>query len=261
MDVIIRKDVKSAVDLAARIMADALRKRPDMTLGLATGRTMEALYAELVKMHREEGLDFSLAKSFNLDEYVGLAPDNVNSYRYYMNHHLFDHVNIDKRNTHLPNGLAKCEAGECERYEQEMRLAGGIDLQLVGIGRSGDIGFNEPLSPLTSRTRSVALSKGTIEQNSPLFTYPDVMPRRAFTMGVGTVLDARSVLLLATGAEKADIIAKAIEGPVTSMISASALQMHQNCTVILDEEAAAKLQLRDFCDWTFANDPKWDAFR
>ncbi len=261
MDVIIRPTVKSAVDLTARLLADAIRRRPNITLGLATGRTMEAVYSELVRMHEEEALDFSLVRSFNLDEYVGLSGDNVNSYRYYMNYHLFNKVNIDKRNTFLPNGLAEDEEAEGKRYEEQIRLNGGVDIQLLGIGRSGHIGFNEPLSPLTSRTRSVNLTPETINQNSPLFTYPDVMPHRAFTMGVGTCLDARKLILLATGAEKAEIIAKAVEGPVTSMVSASALQLHQDAIVILDEAAAAKLELKDYCNWVFANDPKWAPYR
>ncbi len=261
MEVIVKKDAKSAAFLAARMIADAVRAKPSITLGLATGRTMESLYAMLGEMHKNEGLDFSLVKTFNLDEYVGLAPENPNSYRAYMEKHLFSRINIDPRNTHLPNGIAEDIDAGCELYEEMMEEAGGVDLQLLGIGRSGHIGFNEPLSPLFSRTRAVPLTKTTYEQNSPLFDKPEDMPMRAITMGVGTVLDARRLVMLVTGAEKADIIQKAIEGPVTSMISASAIQMHNDCVVILDEEAAAKLENREFYDWVYAKEPKFEKYR
>lgn len=261
MEVIVKKDAKTAAALAAKMIADAVKANPAIVLGLATGRTMESLYAMLGDMHKNEGLDFSLAKTFNLDEYVGIDPENPNSYRAYMNHHLFSKINIDKRNTHLPNGLADDLEAAGMDYEDQIEACGGVDLQLVGIGRSGHVGFNEPLSPLFSRTRPVPLTKTTYEQNSPLFDKPEDMPMRAMTMGVGTVLDAKKVVMLVTGSEKADIIQKAIEGPVTSMISASALQMHNDTVVILDEEAAAKLENRDFYDWVYANEPKFADYR
>ncbi|MBO5762445.1 MAG: glucosamine-6-phosphate deaminase [Lentisphaeria bacterium] len=261
MEVVIRPTTESAVKLTAAILADAVRAKPNLVLGLATGRTMEAVYAELAEMYRQEYLDFSLARSFNLDEYIGLGPDNKNSYRYYMNYHLFNNINIDKRNTCLPNGLTDDVEGEGERYEELIKAAGGIDIQLLGIGRDGHIGFNEPLSSLASRTRAKSLTPETFEQNSPLFDRPEDMPKRAFTMGVGTILDSRNLLLLATGEEKADIIAAAIEGPVSSMITASALQLHPHAVVILDEAAAAKLKSRRYCDWIFENEPKWAAYR
>ena len=260
MELVIRPTTESAVKLAAQIIADRLIENPSMVLGLATGRTMEAVYAELAKMHRESGLDFSKASSFNLDEYIGLAGDDKNSYRYYMNYHLFNNVNIDKANTNLPDGLAKCAKGEGERYEAAIKAAGGIDLQLLGIGRDGHIGFNEPLSSLASRTRAKALTPETYEQNAPLFDKPEDMPMRAFTMGVGTIMDARSVLLLVTGAEKAAILKKAVEGPVTSMISASALQYHNSALVICDEEAAAELEGREYYDWVYAKEPHWQKY-
>jgi len=261
MEVVIRPTTQSAVNLTAQLIADALRAKPNMVLGLATGRTMEAVYARLAEMYRKEHLDFSLARSFNLDEYIGLGPENKNSYRYYMNTQLFDHINIDKRNTNLPNGLADDIDGEGPRYEAAIEDAGGIDLQLLGIGRDGHIGFNEPLSSLSSRTRAKSLTPETYEQNGPLFDKPEDMPMRAFTMGVGTILDARRLVLLATGAEKAEIIAKAVEGPLTSMISSSALQLHPNAVVIVDEEAGACLTGRKYYDWIFAHEPKWAAYQ
>jgi glucosamine-6-phosphate deaminase len=232
-----------------------------MVLGLATGRTMEILYGKLVRMHREQGLDFSLCRTFNLDEYVGLPADSPHSYRYYMNEHLFSQVNIDLRNTHLPDGMAEDLAAECARYERRIASAGGIDLQLLGIGRTGHLGFNEPLSALRSRTRVKALSPVTLSQNEPLFGDEAEMPRRAITMGVGTILDCRRCILLATGAEKADIVAKAIEGPLTGMISATALQLHPHCTVVVDEAAGGKLKEKEYYRWIFENEPEWEPFR
>jgi glucosamine-6-phosphate deaminase len=247
--------------LVARVIAKELRAHPQMVLGLATGRTMESVYRLLVRMHEEEGLDFSLCRTFNLDEYVGLSPKDPWSYRHYMTEYLFRHVNIDPRNTHLPDGQAADLEAECHRYEKTIERAGGIDLQLLGIGQAGHIGFNEPLSALRSRTRVKALTPTTIEQNAPIFGSAEKMPRRAITMGVGTILDCRRCLLLATGNEKAEIIAQAVEGPITSMISASALQWHQHCTVVVDEAAASQLQGSDYYRWIFANEPEWEEFR
>lgn len=261
MEVIIRPTTASAVKLTATILANALRAKPNAVLGLATGRTMEAVYAELAQMYRNEYLDFSLARTFNLDEYIGLGPENKNSYRYYMNYQLFNNINIDKRNTHLPNGLADDIETEGERYEQAIREAGGIDIQLLGIGRDGHIGFNEPLSSLASRTRAKSLTPETYAQNSPLFERPEDMPKRALTMGVGTILDSRNILMLVTGREKAEILAAAVEGPVTSMISASALQLHPHAVVVVDEEAGSALKGREYYDWIFQNEPKWTSYR
>jgi glucosamine-6-phosphate deaminase len=260
MEVIIKPDAGSAALLVARIMARELRLNPHLVMGLATGRTMESVYALLVGMHEGEGLDFSLSRTFNLDEYVGLPPEHGGSYRYYMNRHLFGRVNVDPRNTHLPNGMARDLDAECVRYEEDIRRFGGIDLQLLGLGQAGHIGFNEPLSALRSRTRVKALTPATIQQNAPLFDGPGKVPRRAITMGVGTILECRRCILLATGADKAEIIAKAVEGPITSMISATALQLHARCTVVVDGPAASRLQGADYYRWVFANEPEWQEF-
>lgn len=260
MEVIIQPDT-AAAQLTARMIAGELRMNPRLTLGLATGRTMESVYAYLVAMHQKEGLDFSRCRTFNLDEYVGLPPEDPQSYRYYMNSHLFNHINIKLKNTQLPNGMAKDLAAECKRYERAIIQAGGIDLQLLGIGEDGHIGFNEPLSALLSRTRAKALSAATVAQNGPLFGDPARMPRRALTMGVGTILESKRCVLLATGTGKARIIAQAVEGPVTAMISASALQLHPHCTIVVDEAAADRLQGADHYRWVFNNDPEWSEFR
>jgi glucosamine-6-phosphate deaminase len=261
MEVIIQPNPNAAALLTSRIIADEVRRNPSLVLGLATGRTMETLYKYLVREHRDHGLDFSLCRSFNLDEYVGLAPENPNSYFAYMNRHLFKRINIDLRNTHVPNGVAADLDAECERYEALIRRHGGIDLQLLGIGRAGHIGFNEPLSALRSRTRVKSLTPETIAQNAPLFDPPDSIPRRAITMGVGTVLESKRCLMLVTGKEKAEVLAKAVEGPITSMITASALQLHPRCTVICDEPAAEKLEGKEYYYWIFSNEPEWEKYR
>ncbi len=222
---------------------------------------MERVYRQLVRSHKEEKLDFSLCRTFNLDEYVGLFPSDPNSYRHYMDQHLFRHVNIEPRNTHLPNGLASNLDEECRRYEGLIQRFGGIDLQLLGIGRAGHIGFNEPLSALRSRTRVKALTPLTLRQNAPWFGGEDKVPRRAITMGVGTIIEARRCLLLATGSSKAEVIAQAVEGPITSMVTASALQLHPRCTVVVDEAAAGKLKEKDYYRWIFENEPEWEDYR
>jgi glucosamine-6-phosphate deaminase len=259
MEIVIQPTAEAAAELTGRVIAEELRAKPDLVLGLATGNTMESVYAELVRLHRRTGLDFSRCRTFNLDEYVGLPASHRNSYRHYMNHNLFLNVNIDLRNTHLPDGAAADIEAECERYEQLIAKCGGIDFQLLGIGQTGHLGFNEPASSLRSRTRVKVLSPVTLAQNGPLFQAPDQMPRRAITMGVGTILESRRCLLLATGEEKAGIAAKAIEGPLTSMISASALQLHRHCVVVLDEAAAGCLKEADYYRWIFENEPKWQA--
>jgi glucosamine-6-phosphate deaminase len=261
MEVIIQPNQEGAAALVARIVARELRANPHLVLGLATGQTMECVYRHLVILHQAQKLDFSLCRTFNLDEYVGLFPSDPNSYRHYMNHNLFSHVNVDLRNTHLPNGLAQDLDEECRRYEATITRCGGIDLQVLGIGKAGHIGFNEPLSALRSRTRVKALTPTTMKQNGVFFGGEEKMPRRAITMGVGTILECRRCLLLATGASKANVIARAVEGPITSMISASALQLHPHSTVIVDEEAAGNLTEKDYYRWIFANEPEWEEFR
>lgn len=262
MEVIILPDADRAATLGAWLIARQMRAQPDSVLGLATGRTMERVYAQLARMHREDGLDFSRCRTFNLDEYIGLPPEDERSYRHYMNYHLFKQVNIDLRNTHLPDGMAADLKAACRLYEENIKRCGGIDLQLLGIGVSGHIGFNEPLSALRSRTRDKALTPATLRQNAAMFGGdPNKVPRRALTMGVGTILEARKLVVVVTGAEKADILAQAVEGPVTSMVSATAIQLHEDCKVIVDEEAAVRLKGGDYYRWIFANEPDWTEAR
>ena len=196
-----------------------------------------------------------------LVDLVGLAPDDPRSYHAYMNAHLFSHVDVNLRHTSLPDGTAADLGAEARGYEERIAEAGGIDLQLLGLGETGHIGFNEPLSSLRSRTREKALTPTTRRQNAAFFGGAERVPERALTMGVGTILDALEVVLVVTGGAKADVLARATEGPITAMISATALQLHPNCKVIADEAAAERLQGRDYYRWLFENEPEWARYR
>ena len=262
MEVIIRNNPEQVARLAARLLADRLRKKSDLVLGLATGRTMERVYDRLVNLYQSQELDFSACHSFNLDEYIGLTGDDPQSYRYYMNQHLFSRINIPLAQTDILNGMADDLKAEAARFEDAIKAVGGIDLQLLGIGEAGHIGFNEPLSALMSRTRDKALTPTTRRQNAELFG-GDIarVPERALTMGVGTILDAKELLVVVTGETKADILARAVEGPITASVSASAIQLHPACKVIADEAAATQLAGRDYYDWIFHNEPEWADYR
>jgi glucosamine-6-phosphate deaminase len=243
----LKKDYDEVSREAARIVAGAVRGKPEIVLGLATGSTPLGLYQELIALHRDGTLDFSRATSFNLDEYLGLAHSHPQSFHHFMETNFFQHVNISRQHVHIPDGTIQGDYDSyCAGYEQSIKSAGGIDLQILGIGRNGHIGFNEPTSSLASRTRLKALSRETSEDNRHFFSDPSAMPKCAITMGIGTILDSRRVLLVASGRSKAAAVAKAIEGPITSSVSASALQMHPDVTFILDEEAAYSLTQRDY---------------
>ncbi len=246
MEVIILPDAESVGKEAARQIAKLIRRKPNCVLGLATGSTPIPCYQEIIKMHKEEGLDFSLVTTFNLDEYYPIDPRHPQSYRYFMDEQLFNHINIDKARTFVPYGLAPDPYEHCVWYEEQIKKAGGIDLQILGIGHNGHIAFNEPGSSLASRTRVKTLTKETIEANARFFDRPEDVPRYAITMGIGTILEAKEIILLANGEGKADAVAKAIEGPVSSMCPASALQLHPRATFIIDEAAASKLQRKDY---------------
>ncbi len=249
MNVIIVNDREAMSVCAAEIIIDAIKAKPDLVLGLATGSTPEGLYAKLIEAHKNDGLDFSRVKSFNLDEYVGLAADHDQSYRRFMNDKLFDHINIDKANTYVPDGLAEPLMANCDAYEQMIADAGGIDIQVLGIGRDGHIAFNEPGTSLGSRTHVTGLTAETIEDNARFFESEADVPRFAITMGIGSILEAEQCLFLADGENKADAVRASLEGPVTSMVTASALQLHPNTVAIIDEGAAAKLEMIDFYRW------------
>lgn len=232
---------------AARIVANSLRANPKIVLGFATGSTPLGMYEELVALHKSNGLDFSDATSFNLDEYLGLAPDNPQSFHYFMHSSFFDRVNFSRERIHIPSGAFRQDySAYCHEYERSIKQAGGIDLQILGIGRNGHIGFNEPNSSLASRTRLKELTQETIEDNRRFFPKGAEIPECAITMGIGTILEARRILILATGKSKAAAVAKAIEGPISSSVSASALQLHPDVVFIIDEDAAYALTQRDY---------------
>jgi len=246
MLVVLQRNQDEVGRQAARMISGAVRRNPFVRLGLATGATMVGVYRELVRLHREEHLDFARVVTFNLDEYLGIPPSHPQSFHSLMQQHFFSHVNIPRNSIHIPDGtITRDYDAYCEGYEQAIRDAGGIDLQLLGIGRNGHIGFNEPMSSLGSRTRIKELSAETIEDSRKAFG-PQEMPQCAITVGIGTILETRRVLLLATGAFKADAIAKSIEGPVSASVTASALQLHRDVTFLVDEEAGSLLTQKPY---------------
>jgi glucosamine-6-phosphate deaminase len=226
---------------AARIVAELLRAKPDPVLGLPIGSTPIGLYHELVRMHREEGLSLARARTFNLIEYVGLGPEHPQSSHRFMRQYLFDHVDICPDKVYAPSGLAMDLDAHCLFYEQQIADCGGIDLQVLGIGTDGHIAFNEPGSSFSSRTRRVALARQTIDDNARFFPSRQHVPLMAVSLGIGTILEARRILLLASGPNKAGILAAAVEGIINEMCPASALQLHEHVTVLADESAASRL--------------------
>jgi len=257
MEIIIQPDPEAASRLAARVIARLLREKPGAVLGLATGSTPLLLYRELIRLHATGEADFRRVRTFNLDEYIGLPPEHAQSYHSFMWENLFRHINIDPQNVHLPDGLAADVPAFCAHYEEQIRAAGGIDIQVLGIGTDGHVGFNEPSSSLASRTRIKTLTGQTRRDNARYFGSEAQVPHHVITMGVGTVMDARQCLLLAFGTAKAPAIAAAVEGPITAMNPASILQMHPTAKVFLDEAAAASLKRADYYQWVYASKPAW----
>ncbi len=253
MEIIITPDYKQMSRTSARIIASEIKRKYDLVLGLATGDTPVGTYEELVKIHKDEGLDFSKVTTFNLDEYVGLAPLHKNSYNLFMWENLFKHINVNPENVYVPQGNTDDPEEFSQWYEEQIKKAGGIDLQVLGIGSDGHIAFNEPGSSFASRTRVKALYKQTIEDNARFFEKVEDVPRFAITMGIGTILEAKKILLIANGEKKAGICAQFIEGPVTSQITASSLQLHSFVTIVLDEAAASKLTRTEYYNWVRDN--------
>ncbi len=243
MRVIITKDYDAMSRRAAKFIKELIERKPDAVIGFATGSTPIGLYKELIRMHREEGLDFSKIVTFNLDEYIGLPKDHPQSYHTFMWENLFKHINVNPSNVHIPDGTVPDVEAYCQWYEERIKKFGGIDLQILGIGRDGHIGFNEPGSSLGSRTRIKTLARETLEDNARFFD-GDVnkVPKQAITMGVGTIMEAKMLLLLASGKKKAEAVKKTIEGPITAMVPASIMQLHPKAILILDQEAASLLE-------------------
>lgn len=255
MEVIIQPDSSSGCALAASIIAQVIRMRPNPVLGLAAGRTPVPVYEALVTMHRNEGLSFRAVTTFNLDEYVGIPRNHPVSFYSFMKRHLLDWVDIDPTNTYSPDGMADDVPAACQAYERAIAARGGVDLQILGIGTDGHIGFNEPSSSLGSRTRIKSLTSETRRANA--VDFGGTVPRHAITMGVGTILEAGTCLLLAFGQAKADAIAKTVEGPVTAMVPASALQFHPDARVILDPSSASLLKQSEYYRWVYQEKPDW----
>jgi len=257
MEIIIKPNAAEARLETANLLRRQLDRKSDSVLGLATGSTPIGVYALLVGMHAQDGLDFSRVRTFNLDEYVGLGSDHPCSYRQFMEEHLFGRVNIGVGNIHFPNGLARDITKHCDEYEAAIQKVGGIDLQLLGIGRDGHIGFNEPSSSLASRTRLKTITPQTSADNATCFGGADKVPHHVITMGVGTIMEARQCVLIATGSAKATAVAQMAEGPITADCPASVLQMHPRCQLIVDEESAGRLKRAEYYRWVYDHKPEW----
>jgi len=255
MEIVITGSYEDMSAAAAQAVARLLNAKPDAVLGLAAGEAAAGMYGELARLHREQPLDFSQVTTFNLTEYVHLAARDRQSDHFFMQENFFRHVNIPPQNINIPSGTTDNYRAFCAWYEQRIAQCGGIDLLVVGLGDDGHIGFNEPVSSLGSRTRLKTLESQVVRDSARLFDRPQEAPAYAITMGVGTILDARQILLLASGAAKAGAVAAVVEGPVTSMVTASALQMHPCVTVLLDDPAAGKLKLRGYYQWVQQNKP------
>lgn len=246
MEVIVLESPEAVAARCADLICAVVQANARSVLGLATGSTPVASYKELIRRHQAGAVSFKEVTTFNLDEYIGLPPTHPQSYRYFMNEQLFDHIDIHLPRTHVPDGMVKNPMDSGPSYEALIARAGGIDLQVLGIGANGHIGFNEPTSSLRSRTRVKTLTQTTVEDNSRFFGPDEFQPRLAITMGIETILEARRVVLLATGDNKADAVAASVEGALCAMVPASALQLHPRCTFIIDRAAASKLKLVEY---------------
>ena len=235
------KDYADMSRKAANIISAQVIMKPDCVLGLATGSTPIGLYQQLVAWYEKGDLDFSEVRTVNLDEYKGLSRENDQSYYYFMHHNLFDHVNLPAENSHLPNGMEPDSDRECRRYSELIRSMGGVDLQLLGIGHNGHIGFNEPGNAFDNDVHCVDLTQSTIEANKRFFASADDVPKQAYTMGIKTIMQAKKILIVASGEDKADIVRDAFFGPITPKVPASVLQLHNDVTLVADEAALSKI--------------------
>lgn len=237
MRIIKAEDYYSMSRMAANIISAQIIMKPKCVLGLATGSTPLGTYAQLIEWYKKGDLDFSEVTTINLDEYKGLAPDNDQSYRYFMNKNLFDHININKEKTFVPNGLELDSAKACSDYNRIIAESGGVDLQLLGLGNNGHIGFNEPDEAFEKETHCVKLSESTVQANSRFFENIDDVPKEAYTMGIKSIMQAKKIVIVVNGAKKAEIVKKAFFGPVTPEVPASVLQLHNDVTLVGDKEA------------------------
>ena len=246
MRVVILPSEKEASSFAAEFIENFIVDKENVTLGLATGSSVLLTYEALINKHRTNDLTFKNTTTFNLDEYVGLKPGHTQSYRHYMNNKLFNHIDIDKKNTYIPECFNKDYELCCENYESKIKSIGGVDLQLLGLGTNGHIGFNEPTSSLSSRTRVKTLTENTVANNARFFDDKEFQPSIAVTMGIGTIMDADNIILIGLGKHKSKAVADLVEGPISSFCPGSALQNHQNVVIVLDSLAASELKLYDY---------------
>lgn len=238
MKLIVAKNYDLLSKTAANIVKEEIEKKPNIILGLPTGSTPIGMYKELIRMHKEEGLDFLQVTTFNLDEYVGIDEENPNSYYYFMKDKFFNYINIDSKKTFIPDGKTKDLANYCKEYDELIKRKGGIDLQILGIGENGHIGFNEPDDELNIGTTIVHLSESTIEANSRFFDTIDQVPKKAITMGIGSIMKSKKIILLASGINKRKVVNQLLKGNIiTTKLPASMLLLHPDVTVIVDEEA------------------------
>lgn len=242
MKILVVKNYDEMSKVAAKELAEVISKKPEATLGLATGGTPVGMYKELIDMYKNGELDFSKVTTVNLDEYVGLSGEHDQSYRYFMDSNLFNHVNIRKEYTYVPNGLAEDMLKECVNYDKRIEELGGIDVQVLGIGSNGHIGFNEPSDTLSLGTHVTDLAESTIEANSRYFVSKEEVPTKALTMGLGAIMKAKKILLMVSGESKAEIMDKVVNGKITTQVPASFLQMHKDVVLIIDEDAARKIK-------------------
>ena len=246
MKLIICKDYQEMSEYASRLIAARLRLFPRTVLGLATGSTPIGTYDELARMYEDEGLDFSLVRTINLDEYVGLGPDHEQSYHYFMREKLFDRIHLKEEASAIPDGMAEDPQEEARKFEAMIEDQGGIDLQILGVGPNGHIGFNEPADHFTAESHCVKLTEDTINANQRFFEKREDVPREAITMGIGQIMKARKVLLLVNGAHKANTLREAVLGPITPQVPVTVLRLHPDCTVICDADAAASLEAGEY---------------
>lgn len=250
MEIIIKPKPEEVCKYVAQIISETIRKKPDAVLALAAGSTLLGTYRELIRLHREDGLDFSKVTIFGVDEYVGLPKEHPCSYHAIMRTSFYDHVNLRPKNIHIPDGMIENIEQQSKEYEEKIKECGGLDICALGVSEDGHIGFNEPSSSLASRTRIKMLTEKTRYERSRYFPDGDV-PRHVITMGVGTILDSKQVIIAAFGAQKAAVISKVVEGPITAMVPATALQNHQFVKVVIDEDAARLLHMKDYYRWAF----------
>jgi glucosamine-6-phosphate deaminase len=251
MEIIIKEDYRMMCEEAVKLIHQTWLKKKDLVLGLATGKTPLGVYEGLIRLYVAKEMDFADVSAFSLDEYLGLREDHPQSFAFYMQEKLYKHVNIKKKNIYRLSGLPENVEAHCQEYEKKIRMIGGIDIQILGIGSNGHIGFNEPSSSLSSRTRIKTLTQETIAANAPYFRNKKEIPRYCLTMGIGTIMESRMILLLASGRQKSHAIQQSIEGPVTATIPASILQLHTQAKIIIDEDAAAQLQRKEYYEWVY----------